>query len=138
MNNALDKRLDQLIDQALKDFPLESPPEDLSSSIQERIGQSLPRTDFKISWSDFAFSGLLALIAGFVLDFLQGVARSPYWTARVRVAIILLWQDIKYFALHNYQPLLAAVVSTVMVCSVLLVLASVYWRYTASSERIPA
>lgn len=132
------KRLDLLIDQALEDFPLESVPEDLMSRIMERIEQPLPPVRFRISWFDFAFSGLLALIAGFVLDFLQDVARSPYWTTKARVTLIQFWQEIKYFLLHNYHPVLAATVSLAMILSILIVLASVYWRYRALSERLPA
>ena len=137
MSSEGNKRLDLLIDQALRDFPLEPVPVSLNSRIMERIEKPLPRIGFRINWSDFAFSGLLALIAGYMLDFLQGVARSPYWANRVRVALILLWQDLKYFLMHNYQPVMAVTVSLVMVSSILIVLASVYWRYTALSDRLP-
>lgn len=133
-----EKRLDLLIDQALQDFQVDPTPEDLMSRIMERIEKPLPWGSFKINWFDFAFSGVLALIAGFVLDFFQGVARSPYWANRARVVLIQIGQNMKYFFLHNYQPVMTVVLSSVLVLTLIVVLASVYRRYTLYSNRLPA
>lgn len=138
MNIDRDKQLDQLIDQALRKYPLEPAPEQLKAKIMQQIEKPLHAARFKISWFDFALSGALALIIGFAMDFIQGVARSPYWTARFRVTFILIWQDIKYFLMQNQPPIITALLSAAMVFTLLVVLASVYWRYAAYTDRLPA
>jgi hypothetical protein len=138
MNVDRDKQLDLLIDQALRKYPLEPAPELLKAKIMQQIEKPLPAARFKISWFDFALSGALALIIGFALDFIQGVAHSPYWIARFRVTFILIWQDIKFFLMQNQSSVLTATLSAAMVLSLLVVLASVYWRYAAYSDRLPA
>ena len=138
MNIDRDKQLDQLLDQALRKYPLEPAPERLKTKIMQAIEKPLPAARFKISWFDFALSGTLALIIGFALDFIQGVARSPYWIARLRVAFILCWQDIKYFLMQNQSSVMTALLSAAMVFTLLVVLASVYWRYAAYTDRLPA
>jgi hypothetical protein len=138
MNRNEDRRLDQLLDQALRDFPLDPVPNDLKDKIMGRIDKPQPTIVFRIPWFDFAFSGVLAVVIGFVLGFLQNVARSPYWVARIRVALIHIWQDMRYFMMHNYRLVMTAALSSLMVLALLAVLASVYWRYAVSSKHLPA
>ncbi|RLD01075.1 MAG: hypothetical protein DRJ13_17770 [Bacteroidetes bacterium] len=138
MNVDRDKQLDLLIDQTLRKYPLEPAPELLKAKIMQGIEKPLPPTRFKISWFDFALSGTLALIIGFALDFIRGVAHSPYWTARFRVELILIWQDIQYFLMQNQSSVMTALLSAAMVFTLLVGLASVYWRYAAYSDRLPA
>ena len=138
MNRDHDKRLDHLIDQALREYPLDHPPQDLFRKVMGRIEKPAGMEWSRISWFDLTLSGVLALFVGFVLDFLQDVARSPYWSARVRVELIQFWQEIKYFLLHNYQPVMTVVLSSVLVLTLIVVLASVYRRHALYSNRLPA
>ena len=137
MNRDQDKRLEKLIDQALREYPLDHPSHDLISEVMGRIEKQAGKEKLSIPWFDLALSGMVALFVGFVLDFLQDVARSPYWTARVRVALIQFWQDIKYFLVHNYHPVMAVALSSVLVLTIFVVLASVYRRYSLYSSRMP-
>jgi len=138
MNETPQKRLDHLIDQALRDFPLEPAPEGLKEAVMRRIGEPAPSPRFRISWVDLALSGILAVIIGFALDFLQNVLRSPYWMARLRVSVILFSQDIKLFLMHNQTSLQAGLLSAGTIFLLLAVLASIYWRYAAFSDKLPA
>ncbi len=133
-----EKEIDRLIDQALREFPLEPVPERLKAKIMGQLDKPLPASRFRISWLDLVFSGALALISGFALDFIQGIARSPYWSTRFRVELILFWQDVRFFLIHNQSPIMAALLSTGVVLSVVAVLISVYWRYTAKTDIQPA
>ena len=133
-----DKQLDLLIDQALREFPLEPAPVLLQAKILERIEKPLAAPRFRISWVDFALSGALALIFGFAMDFIQGAAHSPYWSARFRIELSLFWRDIRYFLVHNQTSLVAVLLSVVVVSSLLAVLASVYRRYAVNSRGMPA
>lgn len=135
MTKIHDDQIDLLIDQALREFPLESVPTGLKASILGQIEQPLRTSRFRISWVDFAFSGTLALIIGFVFDFIQNLAYSPYWSTRLRIAFTLFWQDIRYFILHNQPSIMTASLSVVIVLSLLGILASVYWRYALVSNK---
>jgi hypothetical protein len=138
MNIDRDKKLDLLIDQALRKYSLEPAPEGLKAQIMQQIEKPLPAARFRISWFDFVLSGALALIIGFALDFIQGVAHSPYWTTRFRVAFISIWRDMRYFLIQNQSSVMAATLSAAMVFILLAVLASVYWRYASYLDRLPA
>ena len=133
-----DKQLDSLLDQALREFPLEPVPDRLKTRILGQIEKPLAKPRFQISWIDLGLSGALALIIGFALDFIQGVSHSPYWAARIRVELLLIWQNWKYFSLHNQSLILAVLLSAGVVFALLGVLASVYWRYAAYGKRLPA
>jgi hypothetical protein len=135
MTRTQDDRIELLIDQALREFPLESPPEGLKANILGQIEQPLRADRFRISWVDFVFSGALALVIGFVFDFIQDLAYSPYWSTRLRIAFTLFWQDIKYFVLHNQPSIMTASLSAAIVLSLLGILASVYWRYALVSSK---
>jgi hypothetical protein len=132
------KEMDRIIDQALRDYPLEPAPKGLTARVMGQIQHPLVAPRFKISWFDFALSGALALIIGYALDFIQGAAYSPYWSTRFRTALILFWQDFRYFLLHNQAPVMAVMLSTAVILALLGILASVYWRYAAYSKRLPA
>lgn len=137
MKSDRENHFERLIDQALREFPLEPPPEGLKAKIMGQIENPLAAGRFKISWIDFSLSAAMALVIGFVLDFFQDVFRSPYWSARFRVEFILFWQDLKYFLMHNQTPLMAALLSAGVVFSLLAILASVYWRYAVQPDRLP-
>ena len=132
-----EKHLDDLIDQALREFPLEPAPDQLKARIMERIQHPVIAPRFRISWIDIALSGTMALIFGFALDSIQGIARSPYWSARLRVGFSLYWQDMRYFLLHNQPSITAVLLSTAVVVSLMAILASVYRHYIVGSARIP-
>ena len=138
MKNDKSKHLNLLIDQALREFPLEPVPERLTAKIMGQIEKPLITTRFKISWFDVALSGALALVIGFALDFFQGLTRSPYWSTRLQITFSLFWRDFRYFLIHNQSPVLAVVLSSTVVLTLLAILASVYWRYTVYSDRLPA
>lgn len=133
-----DKQLDQLIGRALREYPLEPVPERLKARIMGQIVRPVVVARFRIPWVDFALSGALALMIGFALNFIQGVVRSPYWSARFRIGLILFWQDVRYFILHNKASLTAVLLSAGVVLSLLAVLASVYRRYTLNTRGLPA
>jgi hypothetical protein len=138
MKMSRDKELNKIIDQALREYPLEPPPVELTARILDEIQNPLETPRFKISWFDFALSGALALVIGYALNIIQGAVKSPYWSTRFRTALIVFWQDLKYFLLHNQTPVLAVLFSTAVILSILMILASVYWRYVIYSERAPA
>lgn len=133
-----EKHLDSLLDQALREFPLEPAPERLKARILGQIEKPLAKARFQISWIDLALSGALALMIRFALDFIQGVSHSPYWTARIRIGLLVFWQDWKYFSLHNQSLILAVLLSAGVILALLALLASVYWRYAAYGKRLPA
>ena len=132
------KHLNLLIDQALREFPLEPVPDRLTAKIMGQIEKPLMPTRFKISWFDVVLSGALALVIGFVLDFIQGLTHSPYWSTRLQISFVLFWRDFRYFLVHNQSPVIAVVLSSAVVLTLLAILASVYWRYTVYSDRLPA
>ena len=138
MNETPEKRLDLLIDQALRDFPLDPAPAGLKDAIMGRVGDRPLWSRFRISWYDFALSGILAVIIGFALNFVQGMVRSPYWTARFRIAFLLFFQDIRLFLMQNKSALQASLLSTGTILLLLVILASVYWRFAAYSAKLPA
>jgi hypothetical protein len=132
-----DNYVDALIDQALREYPLEPAPESLKAKIMGQIERPLAVKRFKISWMDLALSGAMAMLVGFVLDFFQDVARSPYWSTRFRIGLISFWQDARYFLVHNQTSLMAVLFSAAVVLSLLAILASVYWRYAVQTDRLP-
>ena len=133
-----DRDLDQLIDQTLREFPLDPVPESLMAKIMDQVEMPLEEGRFKISWFDFALSGALALVFGFALDIIQGIFRSPYWRTRLQVELAMFWKDLKYFLVYNQSSVIAILLSSGVVLALLAILASVYWRYTLRSERLPA
>ena len=138
MKKDREKDLDQLIDQALREYPLEPVPESLMVRIMEQVEKPLAEARFRISWFDFALSGALALVMGYVLAIIQGIYHSPYWSTRLQVELIMFWKDLKYFLIHNQSSVMAILLSSGVVLALLAILASVYWRYTLHSERLPA
>lgn len=132
------KELDGVIDQALRDFPLQPAPAGLMARVMGQIQNPMLAPKFKISWFDFALSGALALIVGYTLNIIQGAAQSPYWSTRFRTEIILFWQDFRYFLMHNQSSIMAVLLSTAVIVALLVILTSVYWRYAAYSDRLPA
>lgn len=137
MTRTQDDRIELLIDQALREFPLEPVPGQLKASIMEQVEEPLSDLRYRISWTDFSFSAVLAVIFGFTLDILQSLVHSPYWNSRLRIAVILIWQETKYFLLHNQSSLLAALLSGGVLICLLAVLSSIYWRYTTFTNKQP-
>ena len=136
MSHEHEKQLDDMIAQAMLEFPLEPTPTQLKEKVMRQIGQPIPGTRFRISWVDLAFSGVLALMVGSAIELIQDIIRSPYWSTRFQVSLLLFWQDIRYFLLHNQSSVLTATLSAGIFFFLLAILASVYWRYTAASNRI--
>ena len=114
-----ERTIDQLIDKALLDFPQEPVPERLFERIMNQIESPVLKPGLRFSWIDFSFSFLI-----------QNVTRSPYWSARIRVEILLAWQELKIFFLHNQSDLLAGTISILTLFALLFVLAGVYRRQT--------
>jgi hypothetical protein len=132
-----DHTLNQLVDDALREMPLLSTPRGIYPEIMKRITSSTETPAWRFSWIDFSLSAVLALITGFFLDLIQGITRSPYWYAKARVELLLLWQDLKLFFLQNYTGVLAGALSLLTVLSLLVILGEVYRRQVASTRRIP-
>jgi len=136
--NKKDHTLDQLVDDALREMPLLAVPGELYPKIMRKIQGSDAPPVWQFSWIDFSLSAVLALIMGFFLDLILGIAGSPYWYASVRVELLLLWRDLKLFFLQNQSQVLAWALSTATVVSVLLILVEVYRRQMAGTRRAPA
>ncbi|MGB2965110.1 MAG: hypothetical protein WBB69_14110 [Anaerolineales bacterium] len=128
--NDQERAIDQLVDKALRDFPQEPVPERLFIGIMNQIESPILKPGLRFSWIDFFFSFLLAVIIGFFLDLIQNVTRSPYWSARIRVEILLAWQELKIFFMHNQTDLLAGTISILTLFALLFVLAGIYRRQT--------
>lgn len=141
MNVNREEIFDQLIDRAVKEFPLEPPPPGLKTKIMQQIETPLPQARFKISqvisWVDIIFSGTLALIFWVMLEIYSGLVHSPYWSTRLRIRMILFWQDIKYFFMHNQSSLMAILLSGGMVMILLMVLTTIYRRYATYTSKQP-
>ena len=134
-----DKREDQfdlLISQALQEMPLVPVPDQLKGKIMGQIKQPIIAKRFRISLVDLAFSGAVALMIGLAIEFIQNITRSPYWRTHFQVSLTMVWQDLKYFLLHNQPSVQTAALSAAIFLALLAILASVYWRYAAASQRL--
>ncbi len=129
--NDQEQKIDQLVKEALQTFPLEPVPPRVLKGILAQIERPVSQPAFLFSWIDFSLSAVLAVIVGFFLDLVQQVARSSYWSARLRVEIILNWQEIRLFFMQNQSEVLAVAISILTVFTLLFILAGVYRRQTA-------
>ena len=136
MSRERENQLDNLIVQALREFPLEPAPAQLKGNIMDQLRVPMPGRRFRISWVDLAFSGILALMVGSAIELVQDIIRSPYWSTRFQVSLLHFWQDIKYFLLHNQSSVVTVTLSAGILLSLLAILASVYWRYAVASNRM--
>ena len=127
--------LDRLVDQAVREYPLDPVPPGLYEKIIIRVERQMLRPGLKFSWVDFLLSALLAGFIGIFLDLIQTFSRSPYWSAWIRVETLLFWQDMKMFALHNQNNLLASLISIITVISLLSILTGVYRRQRIFREQ---
>ena len=126
--NKMDQNADRLVDKALRDYPLEPVSGDLYSKVMEGINQPQTRKGWYISWMDLVFSGVLALNIGFFLDLIQKISRSPYWSARIKVEITLIWQSIKIAFLQHHTEILTGLISGLTLVILGIILGSVYRR----------
>ncbi len=129
--NDQEQKIDQLVKKALRTFPLEPVPDRVLKGILAQIERPISQPAFLFSWIDFSLSAVLAVIIGLLLNMIQQVIRSSYWSARLRVEIILTWQEIRLFLMQNQSEVLAAAISILTVFTLLFILAGVYRRQTA-------
>ena len=129
--NDQEQKIDQLVEDALRTFPLESVPDRVLNGILAQIERPISQPTFLFSWIDFSLSAVLAVIIGFFLDLIQQVTRSSYWSARLRVEILLIWQEIRLFLMQNQSEVLAAAISILTLFTLLFILVGVYRRQTA-------
>ena len=130
--------LDRLVDQAVKDYPLDPVPPGLYGNVMARVERGILRPELKFSWVDFSLSALLAGFIGIFLELIQDFSRSPYWSAWMRVETLLFWQSMKMFFLQNQNILLAGLISIITVVSLLFILTGVYRRQMIFRERAAA
>jgi hypothetical protein len=120
--------LDRLVDQAVRDYPLDPVPPGLYGNVMARVERQILRPGLKFSWVDLSLSALLAGFIGIFLELIQDFSRSPYWSAWMRVETLLFWQSIKMFFLQNQNILLAGLISIITVVSLLFILTGIYRR----------
>ncbi len=120
--------LDRLVDQAVRDYPLDPVPPGLYENVMARVERGILRPGLKFSWVDLSLSALLAGFIGIFLELIQDFYRSPYWSAWMRVETLLFWQSIRMFFLQNQNILLAGLISIITVVSLLFILTGVYRR----------
>ena len=120
--------LDSLVDQAVRDYPIDPVPPGLYGNVMARVERGILRPGLKFSWVDLSLSALLAGFIGIFLELIQDFSRSPYWSAWMRVETLLFWQSMKMFFLQNQNILLAGLISIITVVSLLFILTGVYRR----------
>ncbi|MFV1949318.1 MAG: hypothetical protein ACC633_05210 [Anaerolineales bacterium] len=130
--------LDRLVDQAVKEYPLDPVPPGLYEKVVIRVERQILKPGLKFSWVDFSLSALLAGFIGIFLELIQSFYRSPYWSAWMRVEILLFWREIKMFFLHNQNILLVGLISIITVVSLLSILTGVYRRQLIFREQAAA
>lgn len=130
MNNQ-EQKIELLVKEALRTFPLEPVPDRVLKGILAQIEFPISQPLYRFSWIDFSLSAVLAMIIGFFLNLVQQVTRSSYWSARLRVEILLTWQDIRLFLMQNQSEVLAAAISVFTVFALFFILAGVYRRQVA-------
>lgn len=123
-----DEFVDGLVDQAIREYPLDPVPSRLYEKVMVRIERGIFRPGLQFSWVDFSLSALLAGFIGIFLELIRTFYRSPYWSAWMRVETLLFWQDIKMFFLQNQNVLLAGFISMITFVSLLFILTGVYRR----------
>lgn len=130
MNNQ-EQKIELLVKEALRTFPLEPVPDRVFEGIMAQIERPISQPAYRFSWIDFSLSAVLAMIIGLFLNLVQQVTRSSYWSARLRVEILLTWQDIRLFLMQNQSEVLATAISVFTVFALLFILAGVYRRQAA-------
>lgn len=129
--------LDRLVDQAVRDYPLDPVPPGLYENVMARVERGILRPGLKFSWVDLSLSALLAGFIGIFLELIQDFSRSPYWSAWMRVETLLFWQSMKMFFLQNQNILLAGLISITTVVILFFILAGVYRRQILYEKRLP-
>jgi len=130
--------LDRLVDQAVREYPLDPVPPGFYEKIMVRVDRGMLRPGLKFSWVDLSLSALLAGFIGIFLELIQSFYRSPYWSAWMRVETLLFWQDIKMLYLQNQNILLAGLISIITLVSLLFILTGVYRRQLIFREQAAA
>ncbi len=129
--------LERLVDQAVREYPLDPVPPGLYEQVMDRVERGMLRPGLKFSWVDLSLSALLAGFIGIFLELIQGFYRSPYWSAWMRVELLLFWQDMKMFFLQNQNVLLAGLISMITFVSLLFILTGVYRRQILYERQLP-
>ncbi|MCD4803218.1 MAG: hypothetical protein K8R16_09805 [Anaerolineales bacterium] len=134
--NDQEQKIDQLVKEALRTFPLEPVPDRVLKGILAQIERPISQPAFLFSWIDFSLSAVLAVIIGLLLNMIQQVIRSSYWSARLRVEILLMWQEMRLFLMQNQTEVLAAAISILTLFTLLSILAGIYRRQAAYAESV--
>jgi hypothetical protein len=136
--NKEERILDQLVDQAIKEYPLDPVPRDLFEGIMHQVERSVFKPRLSFSWVDFSFSVLLAALSGVFLELLQSFNRSPYWSAWIRVETQLFWQELMIFTQRYQSSLLAGLISGGTVLLLVILLVGIYQRQLIFIKRLAA
>ncbi len=134
--NDQEQKIDQLVKEALRTFPLEPVPGRVLKGILAQIERPISQPAFLFSWIDFSLSAVLAVIIGLLLNMIQQVIRSSYWSARLRVEILLMWQEMRLFLMQNQSEILAAAITILTLFTLFFILAGVYRRQAAYAESV--
>lgn len=133
-----DEFVDGLVDQAIREYPLDPVSPGLYEKVMVRVERGILRPGLQFSWVDFSLSALLAGFIGIFLELIRTFYWSPYWSAWMRVETLLFWQDLKMFFLQNQNILLASVISIITVISLLIILTGIYRRQIIFQEQVAA
>ena len=71
------------VDDALRTYPLESPPVSILPVVLERIQPRQPQTSFRLPWIDYAISLFAAMMASLGVFFWIALPLPPDWNARL-------------------------------------------------------
>ena len=132
------EHLDCLVDQAVREYPLDPILLGLHERVMIRVERQLIKPGLKFSWVDFSLSALLAGFIGIFLELIQIFTRSPSWSAWMQVELQLMERDFKMLFLHNQNILLVSFISIITVVSLLSLLTGVSRRLVIYEDRIPA
>lgn len=116
--------LNLLVEEAVRSYPLDAVPEGILSGVMKQVRQ--PAVRFQLSGMDITLSVLLGAVAGVLISLLQQLRTSAYWTARLKMEAILLFQQIRLVLLHQRAEM-AAIFSVALTC--LLLVFFITWVY---------
>jgi len=116
--------LNLLVEEAVRSYPLDVVPDGILSGVMGQVRQ--PAVRFRLSGIDITLSVLLGAVAGVLISLLQQLKTSLYWTARLKMEAILLFQQIRLVLLHHRAEM-AAIFSVALTC--LLLVFFITWVY---------
>jgi hypothetical protein len=93
----------EVVDDALRTYPLEPAPTSIFPTVMKRIEiqKSMPR--FKLSWLDYALGSFFSMMIGLVLLLWQFASLPPHWFSRLQNEFVLWWQRARLLTIQ-FQP----------------------------------